>query len=136
MSFGTEDCPKDNCVRVICWVTLGAHTRKYQVDMPADGKGAKGGDVMTLTHATGAAMSYGCRYLVKGIFNIAIGAEDDDGNVGSNGELNEQIEWLQNARSKEELTTLFKQAYQKFETNSAALKVLVDAKNLKKKEFE
>ncbi len=49
--------------------------------MPADGKGAKGGDVMTKTHAVGAAKSYGKRYLLKDIFNIAIGEEDTDGNV-------------------------------------------------------
>jgi hypothetical protein len=33
--------------------------------MPGDGKGAKGGDVMTKTHATGAALSYGQRYLAE-----------------------------------------------------------------------
>ena len=43
-----------------------------------DGKGAKGGDVMTKTHATGAAMTYGQRYLFPLIFNLAIG-EDNDG---------------------------------------------------------
>jgi ribosomal protein L37AE/L43A len=48
--------------------------------MPADGKGAKGNDVMTKTHAAGAAGSYGARYLLKGIFNVAIGENDDDGN--------------------------------------------------------
>ena len=49
--------------------------------MPADGKGAKGGDVMTKTHASGAAISYGSRYLLKAIFNLAIGEEDADGNA-------------------------------------------------------
>ena len=34
---------------------------------------------MTKTHATGSAMTYGQRYLLKMIFNIAVG-EDDDGN--------------------------------------------------------
>jgi hypothetical protein len=48
--------------------------------MPTDGKGAKGGDVMTKTHAAGAGMQYGMRYLLKGIFNVAIGEEDKDGN--------------------------------------------------------
>ena len=31
------------------------------------------------THAVGAGMSYGMRYLLKMIFNIAIGEDDDDG---------------------------------------------------------
>ena len=45
-------------------------------------KGAKGGDVMTKTHAAGSALTYGQRYLLKMIFNIAIGS-DDDGNAAS-----------------------------------------------------
>jgi hypothetical protein len=55
-------------------------TRRYQIDMPIDTKGARGGDVMTRTHATGSAFSYGKRYLLIGMFNLAIG-DDDDGNA-------------------------------------------------------
>lgn len=82
LSFDTEDGAPPEYVRVVCFVSNGGFTRKYKADMPADGKGAKGGDVMTKTHAMGAGMQYGMRYLVKGIFNIAIGA-DDDGNAAS-----------------------------------------------------
>ena len=78
LSFDTEDSPKPEHIRVICYVTRGRYTRKYHFDMPADGKGAKGGDVMTKTHAAGAAFTYGQRYLLKMIFNIAVG-DDDDG---------------------------------------------------------
>src|SRR5262249_39252909 len=48
--------------------------------MPADGKGPKGGDVMSRTHATGSALSYARRYLLLMIFNISVGGDDDDGN--------------------------------------------------------
>lgn len=83
LSFDEEDSPKPEHVRVVCHVShVAGHTRTYRCDMPADGKGAKGGDVMTKTHAAGAAKSYGARYLEKGIFNVAVGEEDDDGNVG------------------------------------------------------
>jgi hypothetical protein len=54
--------------------------------MPADGKGAKGGDVMTKTHAAGSAMSYGMRYLLKMIFNVAVGEDDDDGQAAGRGQ--------------------------------------------------
>ena len=82
LSFNTEATEKVEMVRVICYVTHKAgHTRTYSIDMPADGKGAKGGDVMTKTHATGAASSYGMRYLLKLIFNVAIGEGDTDGNA-------------------------------------------------------
>lgn len=81
LSFDTaEGAPADH-VRLVCRVGhKGGFTREHHVDMPADGKGAKGGDVMTRTHAAGSAFSYGQRYLLKLIFNIATG-EDDDGNA-------------------------------------------------------
>ncbi len=81
LSFDEGDSPKEDHVRILCYVSHDAgHTRVYRKDMPADGKGAKGGDVMTKTHAAGAAASYGARYLLKGIFNVAVGDEDADGN--------------------------------------------------------
>lgn len=83
LSFGTAEGAPQDYLRVECHVSNSGFTRKYQVDMPADGKGAKGGDVMTKTHAVGSAMSYGQRYLLKMIFNIAVG-QDDDGNAASN----------------------------------------------------
>src|SRR3954469_4893237 len=86
LSFDTEESPKGaDYVRVLCYVSRGAHTRTYRYDIPADGKGPKGNDVMSKTHATGAAGSYGMRYLLKMIFNLSIGEDDTDGN--SMGEL-------------------------------------------------
>lgn len=80
LSFDTADGAPDQYIRVVCHVShRGGYSRTYHIDMPADGKGAKGGDVMTKTHAVGAGSSYGQRYLLKMIFNIAIG-EDVDGN--------------------------------------------------------
>ncbi len=85
LSFDTGKEAPDGFVRVTAYVShSGGHTREYGAQMPADGKGAKGGDVMTKTHAFGAATSYGMRYLLKQIFNVAIGEDDTDGNT-SNG---------------------------------------------------
>jgi len=82
LSFDEADSPKPDHIRVLCYVSHDdGFTRTYHKDMPADGKGARGGDVMTKTHATGAAASYGARYLLKGIFNVAVGEEDRDGNA-------------------------------------------------------
>lgn len=82
LSFDEADCPRPDYVRVVCYVAHEAgHTRPYHRDMPADGKGAKGGDVMTKTHAAGAAGSYGARYLLQGIFNVAVNRDDTDGNM-------------------------------------------------------
>ena len=82
LSFGEQETTKPDTVRVVCYVThRGGFTRMYHRDMPADGLGAKGGAVMTRTHALGAAQSYGMRYLLKGIFNVAVGEDDRDGNA-------------------------------------------------------
>jgi ERF superfamily len=91
LSFNTGEAPQAEYVRVLCDVShIGGHSKTYHLDMPADGKGAKGGDVMTKTHAVGSALSYGMRYLLKMIFNVAVGEDDDDGNMagakGSNTE--------------------------------------------------
>ena len=134
LSFTTEDCPIPEHIRVVCFVSLRSHTRKYQVDMPCDGKGAKGGDVMTKTHAAGSAMSYGMRYLVKGIFNIAIGSEDTDGNA-TNGELTERLEAIADAGDVYVLATIYKDAFKQFATNPEALKVIIAAKERRKKEL-
>jgi hypothetical protein len=81
LSFNTGDSPNPNEVRVLCTVSHRAgHRQDYKIDMPADGKGPQGAAVMTRTHATGAAASYGQRYLLKLIFNLAVGDVDDDGN--------------------------------------------------------
>ncbi len=82
LSFDEGESQHPEHVRVLCYVSHNAgFSRTYKADMPADGKGAKGGDVMTKTHATGAAKAYGKRYLLKDIFNIAVGEEDTDGNM-------------------------------------------------------
>ena len=81
LTFSDGETTKPEHVRVVCLVRhIGGHKEVHWKDMPADGKGAKGGDVMTKTHAAGAAQQYGMRYLLKGIFNVAIGEDDNDGN--------------------------------------------------------
>lgn len=92
LTFNTGDAPNPSEVRVLCTVSHRAgHRQDYKIDMPADGKGPQGAAVMTRTHATGAAASYGQRYLLKLIFNLAVGDVDDDGN-GAGGGLDSDIE--------------------------------------------
>lgn len=82
-TFTTEKSELPDHIKVVgALVHKGGHERRYEVDMPADGKGAKGGDVMTKTHAAGSAMHYGKRYLLIDMFNIAVAEKsDDDGNA-------------------------------------------------------
>jgi hypothetical protein len=139
LSFDTEPLPADvEMVRVLCYVShRDGHTRTYRMDMPADGKGAKGGDVMTKTHARGAATSYAKRYLVNDIFNIAIGEDDNDGNI-TNGWLAEKLEWIANCRDVTELKRVFSAAYNEAKENKAskAMLALAEAKDKRKAEME
>jgi len=80
LSYSAADGAPPEHVRVVCKVShRDGHTERPYIDLPVDGKGAKGGDVMTKTHAMGAGFTYGQRYLEKAIFNIAVG-DDLDGN--------------------------------------------------------
>jgi hypothetical protein len=85
ISFNTADCPLPEHTRVLAYVSRGLHIREYQIDIAVDTKGAKGNDVMTKTHASGSALSYGKRYLLLMIFNVTIAdpgrRSDDDGNA-------------------------------------------------------
>jgi hypothetical protein len=140
LSFDTEPLPHEvEMVRVLCYVShRDGHTRTYRMDMPADGKGAKGGDVMTKTHARGAAASYAKRYLVNDIFNIAIGEDDNDGNEIGSIDVSEDIEWLANAKDLPELQRLYQQAYKKAQAakDRGAMAEIVAAKDTRKKELQ
>lgn len=85
LSFDTGDGAPPDYLRVLVYVMhKSGHTKTHHMDMPADGKGAKGNDVMTKTHATGSAFTYGKRYLEGGVFNIIISDHaDDDGNAAT-----------------------------------------------------
>lgn len=91
LSFNTDDCPRPDHVRILAYLSRGKHTRKYQIDMPVVTTGIQGKAMMTLTHASAAANSYGKRYLECDIFNIPIGP-DDDGNVTLSPAVSEEFE--------------------------------------------
>ena len=83
LSFEPESHPEVDMMRIVGILSLGAFSKRYPLDMPADGKGAKGGGVMSRTHATGSAITYGKRYLKNMIFNLHF--TDDDGNAAAEG---------------------------------------------------
>lgn len=139
LSFDEGDSPKPEHVRVLCYVSHnGGHTRTYHRDMPADGKGAKGGDVMTKTHAAGAAGSYGARYLLKGIFNVAVGEYDLDGNDPQKGmdesKLADHFAAMEAAADITALQKAFGVAYKAAEAakDKSAQKSLIRAKDARK----
>jgi hypothetical protein len=79
ISFNTEPMGEPNMIRVVGMLSNGMVQRRFQVDMPIVTQGLRGQDMMTRTHATISAISYGKRALEILMFNLAIG-DDDDGN--------------------------------------------------------
>jgi hypothetical protein len=103
LSFDTQESKLPDHILVLCYVShTGGFSRTYRADMPADGKGAKGNDVMTKTHAAGSAFSYAQRYLLRLIFNMAVGDDDDGNAAGERGQdkpLPEGFEaWIEEMR--------------------------------------
>lgn len=103
LSFDTGDGAPAGEVRIVCKVANCGHREYPHLDIPADGKGARGGDVMTKTHATGAAITYGKRYLLGMIFNLAV-TRDDDGN-GAGGGVDSDVESLAGANAARDPAT-------------------------------
>ena len=98
LSFRPAVAERPDEVLIIGLLSLGAYTREYPLNMPADGKGAKGGGVMSRTHATGAAITYGKRYLKNMIFDLRFDEKDDDGN-GAGISNDQGYEWIEKIRA-------------------------------------
>lgn len=80
LSFGTDDAAEGH-IRIVCDVMHSdGHSKRHHVDLPLDIAGIKGSVNKTGVHATASTHSYGKRYLVGMIFNIAQADQDDDGN--------------------------------------------------------
>lgn len=81
MSFGTTDSPVKDHYRVTCKLAhASGHEENYQADIPSDLVGSQGKANKTAVQGFGSTMSYGRRYLVLLIFNLALVNEDNDGN--------------------------------------------------------
>jgi hypothetical protein len=80
VSFYEEDAKADGEIRVCADIMHeGGCTVKRHIDIPIDNAGIAGKVNKTATHAKGSSISYGRSYLIKMIFNIPTG-DDDDGN--------------------------------------------------------
>lgn len=119
-------------VRVLCTVShRDGHAERYQLDLAIDPGAAQ----LTKTDAELSAQSKAKRRILRNIFNIVDDLEDEAGMT--NGELAEQIEWLENANNPAELKRLYNQAanlaLDKADKNAIA--ALKTARAKKEKEF-
>lgn len=92
LSYGTERSDTEGYIKIVCDVMHEeGYTKRYQVDLPLDNTGIKGSVNKTVVHGTGSTYSYGKRYLITMIFNIAIANEDDDAVLAGKKEYEDQV---------------------------------------------
>ena len=121
LSFEPEPHDQPNMVTIVGILSQGAYSRRYPLPLPCDGQGPKGGGVMTRTHATGSAITYGKRYLKNMIFDLGFKEKDDDGNrAGSTATdslpENTVIEYedaMKDATNLDDLKRIFGECYRK-----------------------
>ena len=94
--FYESDCPKDDHIRVSVNVShrLG-HVETYHTDVPMDSAGIAGKVNKTPTHAKGSSFSYGRSYLMKLVFNLPTGDDDDGQAAGTEFITDEQAQELE-----------------------------------------
>lgn len=141
LSFEPRPSDKADMVFVVGILSLGAYSKEYPLEMPADGKGAKGGGVMSRTHATGSAITYAKRYLKNMIFDLRFADKDDDGNAAARGENPKLIGWLKKmreARDPGELDKAYKDAYKHAEEagDKAAMYDLIQCNRIEKGKYK
>jgi hypothetical protein len=79
LSFSEGETQKPDHIRVICDIRhRGGHSEQRHIDMPVVTTGIKGNQMMTATHGTASAFTYGRRYLIVLIANLP--TPDNDGN--------------------------------------------------------
>lgn len=138
LSFDEADSPRPDCVRVVCYVThIAGYTRTYHKDMPPPIKGPKGNAVMSETHGAAAADSYGMRYILRKIFNVAIGEDDTDGNAEDLPGIQEHLKNIAEACAVPVLREHFGRAFReaKLAKNLRAEQALTTAYHKRKEEL-
>jgi hypothetical protein len=142
LSFGERDCPTAGKTRFVAFLSRSGVTREYLKDMSPSTKGARGGDVMTPIHADASADSYAKRYLLKDVFNLAVGEDDSDGNSPTAGVPVEHFrgycQMIQNAEDLTKLRAIFGKAYREADTakDRNAMAGYIQAKDMRKKELQ
>jgi len=145
LSFEPRESSKPEEILVVGTLTLGGYSKEYPLPMPCDGKGAKGGGVMSRTHATGSAITYAKRYLKDMIFNLTFKDKDDDGNAAGgnpNGMRPETLQgWMARmhaAADPGQLFSIFREGYKAAEVlgDKSAMFDLIQCNKIEKARYK
>lgn len=120
----------DKWIKVTCILTHAqGHSEETTLMGAPDASGSKNS-----IQQIGSTVTYLQRYTLLAATGLAA-SNDTDGVQVTNGDLAEQIEWIQNASTPDELKKLYMEAYKKFQGNPAAQRQIVAAKDARKAEL-
>lgn len=129
IAFSGGEAPAGK-VRVLCCVShRNGHAERYQLDLAVD----QGAAQLTKTDAELAAQSKAKRRILRNIFNIVDDLEDE---VATNGEVMEAVAKMMDAGDNQILMHYYKEAYARFQDDPNAIKVIVEARLKKQKQFK
>lgn len=124
---------QSNGILVTCIIThCAGHSEAVSMTLPPDKSGSK-----NPIQEIKSAITYGkgCTFeSATGLAATDANVDDDGNGAGTNGELKEQLEWIANASTPDELKKLYSGAYEKFEANPGALKAIIAARKARKAE--
>lgn len=89
------------------------HREETDMELPMDNSGSK-----NTVQAIGSSTSYGKRYVLCSLLNIATGDEDDDGQMADLSELAEAIRNLEACETMDDLAATFKAAWTSFPSSN------------------
>jgi len=80
LSFSEFQSTVPDCMGIACEVThAGGFSKRYEFNVPIDGAGLRGNANKTAVQTYGSTFTYGRRYAMLGVFNVAT-KTDTDGN--------------------------------------------------------
>lgn len=110
ISYGEANCPTQGKTRFVAYLRRAGITREYFKDMTASTLGPKGTPVLTQIMAEASLDSYAKRYLLKDIFNVAIGKDDNDAQAVPKW-LIDHLDAIDTAPNGDDLRVTFQAAY-------------------------
>ena len=130
ISFSGGEAPTGK-VRVLCCVShRDGHAERYQLDLAI----SPGAAQLTQTDAELSAQSKAKRRILRNIFNIVDDLEDE-ADAPTNAEVIEAVEKIMDAGDKELVNHFYREAYKQFESDPAAIKVILEAKHKRMKQI-
>lgn len=112
--FYEGDAKNSDDIRVMADVMHEAgHTKTVFIDVPMDMTGIAGKQNKTKTHGKGSSISYGKQYLIKMVFNIPTG-DDDDGNKAGSQYISDEQQNVLDALIRDNFPDAAEEKFKKF----------------------